>query len=299
MKIIKAARRIRDMLTGSRAIADEMRSRMMKIQQSLGRIELRQIQAAEGNLPSNREFQVFSQWGEDGIIQNLINNIEINRKIFIEFGVENYLESNTRFLLVNNNWSGLVMEANAEHVNFIKKDPIYWKYNLKAVQAFITRENINDLISENGINGEVGLLSIDMDGNDYWVWEAIDVVSPAVVIIEYNYRFGKERAVTIPYESDFRRNAAHHSNIYYGASLRALCLLGRRKDYVFVGCNSAGNNAFFVRGDLKTGAVRECTAEEGFVRGAFRESRNPDGEMAFLTEDEEEEILSSLPLVNV
>ena len=90
---------------------------------------------------------------------------------------------------------------------------------MKAEQAFITRENINDLIRRSEISGEIGVLSIDIDGNDYWVWEAIDVIMPSVVIVEYNHRFGPERAVTIPYSADFQRSKAHYSNIYYGASL--------------------------------------------------------------------------------
>ncbi|MFM6343717.1 MAG: hypothetical protein ACKPFK_01030, partial [Dolichospermum sp.] len=106
------------------------------------------------------EFRAFSQWGEDGIIQFLIRNVPINRKIFVEFGVQNYTESNTRFLLINNNWSGLVIDGGSEEIYYIKNDPIYWQYNLKAVNSFITKDNINQIISDNGIQGEIGLLSV-------------------------------------------------------------------------------------------------------------------------------------------
>lgn len=229
----------------------------------------------------------------------MLRHVKISQKIFVEFGVENYKESNTRFLLVNNNWSGLVIDASYENVNYLKKDPIYWQYNLKAVQAFINRDNINTLLVDNGISGDIGILSIDIDGNDYWVWKAIDVVSPAIVIVEYNSRYGKDKAATIPYNEHFIRSESHYSMIYFGASLKALYLLAQKKGYIFVGCNTAGNNAFFVRKDLKCGSIREITLEEGYVAGKFRESRNEQGELAYLSFQEEQNILDSLPLLEV
>ena len=163
----------------------------------------------------------------------------------------------------------------------------------------ITRENINSLIESHGLSGEIGLLSVDIDGVDYFVWEAITVVQPAIVIVEYNARFGPERAVTVPYDAAFQRRAAHHSNIYYGASLAALVGLGKRKGYAFVGANSAGNNAFFVRRDLLPTGLRERTAQEGFVDCKFREARDENGRLAFLDPAQESAILAQLPLVEV
>ena len=193
----------------------------------------------------------------------------------------------------------MVIDGSKENIEYVKNDPIYWQYNLKAVNAFITRENINALIAENGVSGEIGILSVDIDGNDYWVWESITVVNPSIIIVEYNHRFGKEKAMTIPYDEQFVREKAHFSTIYYGASLKALCLLAGKKGYAFVGCNSAGNNAFFVRKDTMTEGLREITAEEGFVAGSFRESRDKDGKLLFLSPEEEAQILASLPLVEV
>ncbi|MFM6025585.1 MAG: hypothetical protein ACKPER_22095, partial [Dolichospermum sp.] len=133
----------------------------------------RQIDGFTKNSIFDNEFRAFSQWGEAGIIQFLIRNVHISRKIFVEFGVQNYTESNTRFLLINNNWSGLVIDGGLEEITYIKNDPIYWQYNLKAINSFITKDNINQILSDNGIQGEIGLLSVDIDGNDYWVWQAI------------------------------------------------------------------------------------------------------------------------------
>src|ERR1039458_8108216 len=269
--------------------------RCKKIQEALGRVKQQQLR----NLPvadfRDAEFRVFSQWGEDGILQHLLRHIAISTKIFIEFGVENYTESNTRFLLLNNYWSGLVIDGNSENIDFIKNDDIYWRHNLKAECAFITKENINELIRRNGISGEIGLLSIDIDGNDYWIWEAIDVIAPSVVVIEYNARFGPERAVTIPYDANFVRTVAHQSNIYFGASLNALYLLAKRKGYSFVGCNMAGNDAFCVRSEQMPPDLPELTPAEGFVPLLYRDSRAARGALTFLTREQELAILEESP----
>ena len=275
-----------------------LEDRMHKMQESLGRIESRQLRTlCHKDLIAN-EFRVFSQWGEDGIIQHLISTVEIDRPIFIEFGVQNYIESNTRFLLTNNNWSGLIIDGNQQYINFIRNDPIYWQYNLKAEFAFITCENINNLISGSGICGSIGLLSIDIDGNDYWVWKSIEVISPVIVVIEYNARFGPDDAVTVPYDPEFVRERAHHSMLYFGASLPALVLLGTQKGYAFVGCNSAGNNAFFVRRDRLPSELAALSVADGFVRNQYRESRDALGRLTFDSPDAEV-IPESLPLVQV
>lgn len=273
--------------------------RSKRIQEALGRIEARQLRDVPAADIHGSEFKVFSQWGEDGILQHLLRYLPVQRKIFVEFGVENYTEANTRFLLVNNNWTGLVIDGSSANVESIKQDDICWRHNLKAENAFITRENINELIRTNGISGEIGLLSIDIDGNDYWVWEAIDVVIPSILVIEYNARFGPEKAVTVPYDAAFVRSRAHYSNIYYGASLAALCKLSKRKGYDFVGCNLAGNNAFFVQSSLRPAGLPGLTPAQGFVAAQFRESRDPDGALALLTAAQEAAILDSLPLITV
>jgi hypothetical protein len=244
------------------------------------------------------EFKVFSQWGDDGIIQYLINHIDIKNKIFVEFGVENYTESNTRFLLMNNNWKGLVMDGSESHINFIKSDPIYWKYGLIAKKAFITAENINSLISEEGINGNIGLLHIDIDGNDYWIWDAINVIDADIVIVEYNSVFGDEKLITIPYQSNFIRNNSHFSNLYFGVSVAALCFLAEKKGYFFIGCNSAGNNAYFVKKE-KIGKLTPLSAKEGYVESNFKESRDKDGKLNFKQGKDRLDVIKGLSVINV
>ena len=276
--------------------------RLDLLQETLGRIESRQLVRENSPNLNDNEFRAFSQWGEDGIIQFLLRHIKIDKRIFVEFGADNYnVESNTRFLLSNNNWAGLVMDSSKEAIEQLKRSHSYILYELKAVSAFITRDNINDLLANNGITGEIGLLSIDIDGNDYWIWKAINVVNPAIVVIEYNYRFGSDEAVTIPYDETFDRTKAHPSRLYFGASLKALCKLGAEKGYAFVGCNSNGVNAFFVRLDKKPAFLNELSPEEGYVTGSFGEPFQRDGHVVKRSPDEENEYLMSLglPLINV
>lgn len=239
--------------------------------------------AAKGVLPSLQaaEFKVFSQYGDDGIIQYLTRYLEVEPTTFIEFGVGDYRECNTRFLLVNNNWRGLIMDGNSASVAEIMKDPVCVFHDLTVACEFITRENINELFEKHGFTGSIGLLSVDIDGNDYWVWEAIHVVSPVIVVCEYNSVFGADRAITVPYDASFVRRVAHPSNLYYGTSLGALCHLAQRKGYAFVGCNSNGNNAYFVRRD-RMRDLQELTPGAGYVESRFREALDKDGHPTFV-----------------
>lgn len=243
------------------------------------------------------EFKVFSQFGDDGILQYLIKKLPVSNESFIEFGVETYQESNTRFLLMHNNWRGLVIDGSKVNINYIKKDPIYWKHNFTAISSFITAENINELFSKNGFEGPIGLLSIDIDGNDYWVWQAINAVTPEIVVVEYNSIFGNERSITVPYKPDFVRTSMHYSNLYFGASLPALHDLGLEKGYMFLGCNKAGNNAYFVKKEFKE-FIDSKTLEEGFVQAKFRESRSTNGKLSFLPLTECRNLLTGLPVFN-
>lgn len=221
------------------------------------------------------EFQVFSQFGDDGIIQFLVSKLDIPNKTFVEFGVENYLEANTRFLLVNNNWTGLVIDGSQKNIDFIKKDYLSTLFQLYSKCAFITRDNINELISQMNFHEDLGLLSIDIDGNDYWIWKAISAVKPIIVVCEYNADFGAENAWTIPYQADFVYGIEHPGN-YWGTSLLSLCDLAEEKGYAFIGCNSQGNNAYFVRKD-RLGPFKRLLCEAGYNPAKFFMVRDNEG----------------------
>ena len=274
-------------------------SELQDLKLSIGQIQSKlNVNSLEKNI-KKKEFKVFSQWGEDGIIDYLISNLDIENKTFIEFGVENYSEANTKFLLLNRNWSGFVIDSSYENVQNIKKNELYWKYSLTAKSEFITKENVNSVLGESNFDKNLGLLSIDVDGNDYWIWEQIKDIDPSIVVIEYNSRFGKEKSYVVPYEKNFQRLKKHYSGIYYGASLKALIKLAIKKGYSFITCNSAGNNAFFVKKDLLNDKVKENNLEKGFVINKFRESRTKEGNLAYLSKIEEQKIIFSLPLTEV
>jgi hypothetical protein len=247
---------------------------------------------------SEVEFCAFSQWGEDGIIDWLIERLPGIPKTFIEFGVEDYRQSNTRLLLQLRNWQGLIMDGSSEHIQNIHKQEIYWRYELEAKCVFIDRDNINKLIKDAGISGEIGLLSIDIDGNDYWVWQALDVVQPAIVVCEYNAVLGDIYSLTVPYKPDFQRTQAHHSNLYFGASIRALIKLGQEKGYQFVGTSSTGCNAFFVRNDLAPLIQNSLECISAYP-SSVREARDIDGQLLFVSGAQRSKLIDHLSLIDL
>ena len=244
------------------------------------------------------EFQVFSQWGEDGIIDWLVDHLSPLPQIFIEFGVEDYTESNTRFLLMNRNWRGLVIDGSERSIEKVRRSDLHWRHDLTAQASFITRENIDRLFQENGFSGEIGLLSVDIDGNDYWVWEAIQSVNPCIVVSEYCAHFGDLHAVSVPYKEDFTRHAGHYSGQYFGASLKALTSLADRKGYTFLGTNASGINAFFVRNDLLARLEGKKPPVRAFPMRAS-DTRNEQGALTFIHGPAKADLIKHLPVVDV
>ena len=248
---------------------------------------------------ASKEFRVYSQWGDDGIIQYLIHTLNIENKKFIEFGVGNYFESNTHFLLVNNNWSGFVIDGSEKSIDIVKNAPFYWRYDLNLKAAFINKNNINDLLAYSNFS-DVGLLHIDLDGNDYWILDSIDLdkYAPDILILEYNSNFGPDRKITIPYDPNFSCNDAHFSGQYFGASLRALEELVEEKGYYFIGCNSAGNNAYFLKNKYKS-IIGPKTVNNGFVSGKYRDDRDVNGELLFSSREICINAIRGMPVFNV
>jgi hypothetical protein len=221
-------------------------------------------QTAALNLPkqvtdlSEAEFRVFSQFGEDGIIAFLTRTIKPPRT-FVEFGVQTYRETNTRFLM-HNGWRGVVFDHEQAYIDRIRAEPGYhWKNYIHAERAHITVENINDLFQKVGMAGDIGLLSIDVDGVDYHLWEALSICRPAIVVIEYNRGLPINRPLTVPYDPDFDRDAQPMKR-YSGASLSALVHLAKQKGYQFIGIERHQANAFFVH--QMTGALGSLPASK-------------------------------------
>jgi hypothetical protein len=274
--------------------------RLVGLEKSLvlsGEIRAAQIAAT---LPlqclADAEFSVFSQWGEDGILTWLVDRLKPTSRTFVEFGVEDYRESNTRFLLISKNWSGLVIDGSDENIASIRTDDVAYKYNLQTVSAFITRENIQTLIAAASLGPRLGILSVDIDGNDYWVLEGSGADAD-IVVVEYNDLFGG-RAVSIPYRADFSRRDAHPSGLYWGASLEAFRYLLEGRGYLLAGTNRAGTNAFFVHGEHRSligGALSSVVT----FPCQMREARQMDGQLAYKTYGEARHLIDGLPLIDV
>jgi len=194
-------------------------------------------------------FRSYSQNEEDGIILFIFSLIGTTNKKAVEIGVGDGTECNTANLIINHGWTALLFDGDRANVlrgqEFYARCPDTWVFPPTFVHAWIEMENVNQLIRDNRFQGEIDLLSIDIDGNDYWVWKAIDCIQPRVVVVECHNIWGPERAVTIPYRRDFNKFNLHPD--YSGASLAAFVKLGREKGYRLVGCNRYGFNAFFIR----------------------------------------------------
>ena len=217
----------------------------------------------------NAEFKVYSKHGNDGLILYIFSKVGTTNHTFVEMGVEEGKECNTANLSLNFGWRGMLIDANKEWLEGARR---FYREKLgenaskvKIVPCFITAENINQLLRDNGFQGEIDLLSIDIDGNDYWVWKAIDAVRPRVVVAEYNASFGL-KPITIKYNADFYYQ---RGSSYFGASLEALVKLARLKGYILVGCDAHGHDAFFVRKDAAEGKFVELSAKDAFYPNPY------------------------------
>lgn len=205
------------------------------------------------------EFQVYSQNGEDGIIQEIFTRIGTTDKFFVEFGVQNGLECNSLFLLLQD-WRGCWLDCEDRNINAIRQKFGFLinEKMLSVKKAFISAENIEELFYSLKVPKEFDLLSIDIDGNDYWIWNSIEKYSPRVVVIEYNAMFRPPVEFIVKYEA----NKFFPSTSHFGASLKSMEILGSKKGYKLVGCNFNGVNAFFVREDLvRDNFLKPFTAE--------------------------------------
>lgn len=208
---------------------------------------------SNGQLPpfASTGFKVFSQFEEDGLLLYLFSLIGEGSKTFVEIGANDGINSNCSNFAIHFGWSGLLFEGDERLIRrgqkFYAKIPTPYHPKPTFVQAIVTRENINTLITQNGLSGDIELLSIDIDGNDYWVWDALTVVQPKVVVIETHIEFGTHNIV-VPYDPHYMYPGKHP--VYHGASVVAMNKLAEKKGYRLVGASDLGINQIFVRKDL-------------------------------------------------
>jgi hypothetical protein len=249
------------------------------------------------------EIKIFSQNGEDGIIDYLVKKLEIKKPNFIEIGIQDYSESNTRFLYEQYYSSGLVIDSQINlRENVLISGLNLWKGDLRIVEKFISSRNIKKVLLEN-CDFNVDIFSIDIDGIDYWVLNNLpDTIKPKIIIVEYNSIFGHDLEVTVPDIENFSRDSYHFSNLCYGASLKAYVNLMKFKGYYFLGVNRLRNNAFFISNNysketyfpnIKKLSMEECT------NSLFRESRSLDGNLNYLSAKDRKKQIYECELIDL
>lgn len=196
---------------------------------------------------TSRRFHYWSQNEEDGLTLAIFAEIGAVTRRFVEIGCGSN-GGNSGFLAGELGWSGLMVDGDALKVKTCRDT--FPSPAIDVIQRWIAVDNVDGLLSEHGVSGEVDFLSIDLDGNDYWIWKALTVCTPRLVVMEYNSAFGPERSVTVPYTPDFERRDYSEDNLYFGASLAALEKLGAARGYRLIAVEPRGTNAYFLRNDV-------------------------------------------------
>jgi hypothetical protein len=211
--------------------------------------QYRLLVAGGGELPDLRDvgFRKYSQFEEDGLLLYIFSLIPPLNRTCVEICAGNGRQCNTANLIINHGWWGHLFDGNEQNVRegveFFARHKDTFAYPPHFSHAWITAENVNDTIARSGASGPIDLLSIDIDGMDYWVWKAITIIQPQVVVCETHTPIPPDMALTVPYDPGF----VFESKDYRGASLAAMCKLGREKGYRLVGTHRFGFNAFFIK----------------------------------------------------
>ncbi|MEX1000832.1 MAG: FkbM family methyltransferase [Crocinitomicaceae bacterium] len=228
-----------------------------------------------GQLPPIKDagYRVFSQYEEDGLLLYIFAIIGMRHKIFVEIGSDDGINSNCANLAFNFGFHGLFIDGNKSAIKrgrkFYSKYPHSWMYPPKFTCAMVTAENINQLVESAGLKGEIDLLSIDIDGNDYWIWKALEQVRPNVVVIETHVEFGSHNIV-VPYDPKYVFPGKHP--VYHGASPKAMVKLGKEKGYRLVGANQLGFNFIFVKNGVGEEDLPEVSVESVLEHPSVKES---------------------------
>jgi hypothetical protein len=205
------------------------------------------------------EFKAYSQNGEDGILLYLFSLLGTPTKKCVEMCAGNGIACNTSNLIINHGWRGLLVDGDPSN---IAEGNAFYRFNRNTrwyppemVQTWVTAENVNEVTASRGFDGEIDLLSLDLDGMDYWIWRSLEVTRPRVVVAEYNWTWGPRESMTVPYDPTFTLTprvlrTSEEQGMYFGASLEALTRLARVKGYRLVGTQRLGFNAFFVQDGL-------------------------------------------------
>lgn len=248
------------------------------------------------------EVRVFSQWGEDGILDYLLHRLDISKPKVLELGAGCFGECNSKFLAYNRNASVYAVDLRGDLPAGIAKSGLMWRNSLFWEVTKVTTGNIREISSRafklmNGID----LVSIDLDGNDYWILKEMNLEEVSIVVAEYNPIFGLENSLTV-INKDLGRYERHSSGLLFGASFAAMVKLMKSKKFVFVGTNRVGNNAFFVRDGLESSLKVKIPKESEFYKyldWRCREARGENGTLVYQTVDESIKLISESKVFNI
>ena len=247
------------------------------------------------------EYKFYSQNGEDGIIDFIVKKLNLRKPTFVEIGVGDYSEANTRFLYETYYSKGLIIDNIENFKEKVLKNISLWRGNLNVLEKNISPENINETLNKN-VDFDIDIFSIDIDGLDYWVLDQIKAKISKVIILEYNSIFGHEKELVVPNLKNFDRTKAHYSNLYYGGSLKSYVSLMAKKGYYLLGVNRLRNNAFFINDDFSKNKYFEnidimSLAES--TNSNFSESRDEKGNLNYLKNEEKLKAIADCDVVNL
>lgn len=247
------------------------------------------------------EVKVYSQWGEDGILDYLCERSQISKPNVLEIGAGNFQECNSRFLAENRNANVFAVDGREDLIPSINRSHLRWKTHLFGYKSWVTPQNIGEIIKiATSSIGKIDIFSLDVDGNDFWILKAIPLMDFKIVVVEYNPLFGHSRAVAVPRDDYFDRKAKHHSCLYYGASLKAYKVLMESKGFKFVGTNRVGNNAFFVNKYFHSEFPLSVSEDLSvYTDWRIRESRSTDGKLSLASGSNRVEQIALLPLIDI
>ena len=279
----------------------ENEEHQLKIIKSLGVLHNRHLEQAAKEINNlwDAEYSVFSQWGEDGILNFLCSSLQIQRPNYLDFGAGDVRYSNGRWLLESKGGAAVFVDARRDLYSSLQKSGLLVSCDVTAIRSYLTYENAPTVYSDalTRLGGSIDVFSIDLDGQDYWILESIAELDAKIIVLEFQAYLGHEIAVTVPRSLTFDRTKAHFSWIYYGASLLAFTDLLTERGYSLVGTNRQRGNAFFVRTDLfksselvrlSVPSVQElCDSQGG-------ESRDESGKFVGLQGNDRCELVSNL-----
>ena len=248
------------------------------------------------------EYKIFSQNGEDGIIDFLLNQLNIQNPRFLEIGVGSYKESNTRYIFMKSPTKGMIIDNVKNLKQEVSKNVKLWKGDLTIIEKTVTSDNIYNILKINNFQNNLDLFSLDIDGIDYWVMKELPDNLSKIVITEYNATFGANLEVTVPNINNFNRTKYHYSNLCYGMSLRAIINLMNRKNYTFIGTNKACNNAFFINNsdvDKLNIDLPDLNNLEKYTQSNILESRSNSGSLTFLSDEQKLDEISGCEVINL